>query len=68
MSEIPTIIEGQRIITHQPLGKDGEREKGTIDADGFREQDWLGDNVQQVIDLMDDSLGKIPEAAYQIVE
>lgn len=63
-----TVIEGTRTITHQPTGKPGERERGTIDADGFREQDWLGDNVGQVIDLMNDSLGAVDDEKYVIVE
>lgn len=63
-----TVIEGTRTITHQPHGEAGERERGTIANEDFAGQDWLGDNVQQVIDLMDDSLGKVPDEAYNIVE
>jgi hypothetical protein len=63
-----TVIPGTRTITHMSTGKPGEREKGTIDNPDFAGQDWLGDNVQQVIDLMDDSLGAIPEGDYRIVE
>ncbi len=63
-----TVIEGTRTITHDPLGAPGERERGEIDAEGFDGQEWLGDNVGQVIERMDDSLGAIPEAQYRIVE
>lgn len=68
MAAPPTIIPGQRTITHQPLGDAGERERGTIDNPDFKDQDWLGDNPQQVIELMDDYLGKVPEEVYQFVE
>ena len=63
-----TVIEGTRTITHQPLGKPGERERGTITNEAFKNTDWLGDNVGQVIDLMDASLGTIPADDYRIVE
>jgi len=63
-----TVIPGTRTITHCPTGKPGERERGVIDNPDFAGQDWLGDNVQQCIDLMDDALGKIPEDSYRIEE
>ncbi len=63
-----TVIEGTRTITHDPLGAPGERERGEIDAEGFDGQEWLGDNVGQVIDLMNDSLGGVDDEAYRIVE
>ncbi len=63
-----TVIQGTRTITHDPLGADGERERGEIDAEGFDGQEWLGDNVGQVIDLMNDSLGAVDDEAYRIVE
>lgn len=63
-----TIIEGQRTITHQPTGKDGERERGTIDNPAFENTDWLGGTVQEVIELMDDLLGPIAADDYHIVE
>ncbi len=63
-----TVIEGTRTITHDPLGAEGERERGEIDAEGFDGQEWLGDNVGQVIDLMNDSLGAVDDEAYRIVE
>lgn len=49
MTDQQTVIQGTRTITHDPLGADGERERGTIDAEGFDGQEWLGDNVGQVI-------------------
>lgn len=63
-----TVIEGTRTITHQPLGAPGERERGTIDNKAFDGEQWLGDNVGQVIAQMDDQLGPVPEDAYQICE
>lgn len=68
MTDQQTIIAGQRTITHQPTGAPGERERGTIDNEAFKNSDWLGDNPQQVIELMDDLLGPIPERDYRIVE
>ena len=63
-----TVIEGTRTITHDPLGAEGERERGEIDAEGFDGQEWLGDHVGQVIDLMNDSLGAVDDEVYRIVE
>ncbi len=63
-----TVIEGTRTITHDPLGAPGERERGDIDAEGFDGQEWLGDNVGQVIDAMNSDLGPVDDEAYRIVE
>jgi hypothetical protein len=68
MADQKTIIEGQRTVTHMPLGAPGARERGTIDNEAFKDADWLGDNVQQVIELMDGLLGPVDPDSYQIVE
>lgn len=68
MTAPATVIPGTRTITHCPLGKPGEREQGTIDHPDFAGQDWLGDNPQQVFDLMEDQLGAVGESGYTLVE
>lgn len=63
-----TVIPGQRTITHDPLGTAGERERGEIENSDFDGQYWLGANVGQVIDLMNDLLGSVGDEAYRIIE